>query len=331
MLNLFVFREKLRACYARFGNIIVPVLHFSTALLALVLLNNGMGYERRLRAPVAVLLISLLSAFLPWGGICVVLGIAVLLHIFAVSAEFALITFAFLLVLALLYYGFSPRDSVILILTPILFELKLPYLLPILVGLGGSVFSVIPLSGGIPTIISVGIFILYYIINYVHNNAAPLTNGESVDVAQKYLQMLNGVLLDKTLILYLLAFSLSLLVVWCVRRLSMDYAWDAGILAGILTMLFVFFLGNFWYGVGVKIVPLLLGLVLAGLLAELYRFLVFSVDYSRTEYSQFEDDDYYYYVKAVPKITVAAPEPKTQTINTPKRPRRSADEGETKR
>ena len=322
MLNLFVFREKLRACYARFGNIIVPVLHFSTALLALVLLNNGMGYERRLRAPVAVLLISLLSAFLPWGGICVVLGIAVLLQIFAVSAEFALITLAFLLVLALLYYGFSPRDSVILILTPMLFELKLPYLLPILVGLGGSVFSVIPLSGGI---------VLYYIINYVHNNAAPLTNGESVDVAQKYLQMLNGVLLDKTLILYLLAFSISLLVVWCVRRLSMDYAWDAGILAGILTMLFVFFLGNFWYGVGVNIVPLLLGLVLAGLLAELYRFLVFSVDYTRTEYSQFEDDDYYYYVKAVPKITIAAPEPKTQTINTPKRSKRSADEGETKR
>ena len=322
MLNLFVFREKLRACYARFGNIIVPVLHFSTALLALVLLNNGMGYERRLRAPLVVLLISLLSAFLPWGGICVVLGIAVLLNIFAVSAEFALITLAFLLVLALLYYGFSPRDSVILILTPILFELKLPYLLPILVGLGGSIFSVIPLSGGI---------VLYYIINYVHNNAAPLTNGESVDVAQKYLQMLNGVLLDKTLILYLLAFLISLLVVWCVRRLSMDYAWDAAILAGILTMLIVFFLGNFWYGVGVKIVPLLLGLVLAGLLAELYRFLVFSVDYSRTEYSQFEDDDYYYYVKAVPKITVAAPEPKTQTINTPKRSRKSTDEGETKR
>ena len=322
MLNLFVFREKLRALYARYGNVIVPALHFSTALLALVLLNNGMGYERRLRAPLVVLLISLLSAFLPWGGICVVLGIAVLLNIFAVSAEFALITLAFLLVLALLYYGFSPRDSVILILTPILFELKLPYLLPILVGLGGSIFSVIPLSGGI---------VLYYIINYVHNNAAPLTNGESVDVAQKYLQMLNGVLLDKTLILYLLAFLISLLVVWCVRRLSMDYAWDAAILAGILTMLIVFFLGNFWYGVGVKIVPLLLGLVLAGLLAELYRFLVFSVDYSRTEYSQFEDDDYYYYVKAVPKITVAAPEPKTQTINTPKRSRKSTDEGETKR
>ena len=114
MLNLFVFRENCVHVTRASGISLFPVLHFSTALLALVLLNNGMGYERRLRAPVAVLLISLLSAFLPWGGICVVLGIAVLLHIFAVSAEFALITFAFLLVLALLYYGFSPRDSVIL-------------------------------------------------------------------------------------------------------------------------------------------------------------------------------------------------------------------------
>ena len=316
MLNLILFREKLRAFYARHGNVIIPVLHFAVALLALVLLNNGMGYERRLRAPIVVILLSLISAFLPWGGICV------LLNIFAVSAEFALITLAFLLVVALLYYGFSPRDSIILILTPVLFELKIPYVLPILVGLGGSAFSLIPLSGGI---------VLSYILNYVHNNAAPLTNGESVDVAQKYLQMLNGVLLDKTMLLYLLAFSLSLLVVWCVHRLSVNNAWDLGILAGILTMLFVFFLGNFWYSVGVKIIPLLAGLLLSGVLAEIYRFLVFHVDYSRTEYSQFEDDDYYYYVKAVPKITVAAPEPKTQTINTPKRPRKSADEGETKR
>ena len=34
----------------------------------------------------------------------------------------------------------------------------------------------------------------------------------------------------------------------------------------------------------------------------------FSVDYSRTERVQFEDDEYYYYVKAVPKVVVATPE-----------------------
>ena len=35
------------------------------------------------------------------------------------------------------------------------------------------------------------------------------------------------------------------------------------------------------------------------------QFLFMNLDYARTERVQFEDDDYYYYVKAVPKKTVA--------------------------
>ena len=46
------------------------------------------------------------------------------------------------------------------------------------------------------------------------------------------------------------------------------------------------------------------------------QFLFFNVDYTRTEKVQFEDDEYYYYVKAVPKISVAAPDKKVKKINT---------------
>ena len=45
------------------------------------------------------------------------------------------------------------------------------------------------------------------------------------------------------------------------------------------------------------------------------EFFAFPVDYSRTEYLQFEDDEYYYYVKAVPKLTVAAPKKTVKKIN----------------
>jgi hypothetical protein len=45
------------------------------------------------------------------------------------------------------------------------------------------------------------------------------------------------------------------------------------------------------------------------------RFFVFNVDYSRTEKVQFEDDEYYYYVKAVPKVTVTRPEKKVKKIS----------------
>ena len=50
---------------------------------------------------------------------------------------------------------------------------------------------------------------------------------------------------------------------------------------------------------------------MTGLVLEL---LFFSVDYSRTENIQFEDDEYYYYVKAVPKVGVAVPEKKVKRI-----------------
>ena len=36
----------------------------------------------------------------------------------------------------------------------------------------------------------------------------------------------------------------------------------------------------------------------------IFVFFIYDVDYRATEYLQFEDDDYYYYVKAMPKITV---------------------------
>jgi len=46
------------------------------------------------------------------------------------------------------------------------------------------------------------------------------------------------------------------------------------------------------------------------------QFFKFNLDYSRTEKVQFEDDEYYYYVKAVPKMTVATPEKKVKKITT---------------
>ena len=45
------------------------------------------------------------------------------------------------------------------------------------------------------------------------------------------------------------------------------------------------------------------------------QFFLFNVDYSRVERVQFEDDEYYYYVKAVPKMTFVTPERTVKKIN----------------
>lgn len=46
--------------------------------------------------------------------------------------------------------------------------------------------------------------------------------------------------------------------------------------------------------------------------------MILAVDYSGTEYIQFEDDDYYYYVKAIPKIKVTASDVQVKRINVKK-------------
>ena len=69
-----------------------------------------------------------------------------------------------------------------------------------------------------------------------------------------------------------------------------------------------------------NILGIILGSVVAGCICFILQFLFFNLDYRRTENVQFEDDEYYYYVKAVPKMTVAAPTKTVKKINTASRP-----------
>ena len=69
----------------------------------------------------------------------------------------------------------------------------------------------------------------------------------------------------------------------------------------------------------ISILGLIVGSIFAVLIAKVVEFFGFNVDYSRTEKVQFEDDEYYYYVKAVPKVTVAAPARTVKKINSSRR------------
>ncbi len=310
MTSLLVWKEHMRAFYAKNSMIIQPVLRFLFGLCTYMSLNRALGYMAELANPIVVLVMALVSAALPWGVTVFMAGCLMIAHVYAVSLEMALIALILLLVIATLYYGFKPGDSVLMILTPMAFVLQIPYAIPLLVGLGGSLFSVIPVSCGV---------FLYYLLLYVKQNAGVLTNDSTVDLVQKYTQIIQSVVFNQTMMVMAVACALGILVVYLIRRLSMDYAWGVAIAAGAVAQLLVIFMGDFLFSVSVPVIPMIFGLAVSCLLAVIYNFFIFSVDYTRTEYVQFEDDDYYYYVKAVPKMTVATPEFKVQKINARKR------------
>ena len=313
MVVLLVLKESLKSIYARYAVFVCAVIRFLLAGTALFLLNSNLGFRKELGSPAVMLGISLFCAFLPYSGISFVMAAVLLAHVYGVSLEMTLITGIFLILVALLYYGFHPEDSYWLILTPVAFALKIPYVIPILAGLSGRLLSAIPVCCGT---------IVYYVISYVKQNAGVLTNDASEDITQRYVQLIRSFVGNRAMGVFVVACAVGVLLVYLVRMLSVDYAWVLAIIAGILGQLTVIMAGNFVFGVSVPLMEMTIGILISLVLAGLYHFYVFAVDYNRTEYLQYEDDDYVYYVKAVPKVVVSRPDVQVQRMNNPKRGRR---------
>ena len=313
MMALLEFREMLRSFYGKYDAVLTAVVKFAVSVTAFWMLNDSIGYMEKLKNPVVWLSMSLVCSFLPYSIISFLAGIVLVAHISSVSLELALILSLIFLMVAILYYGFQPGDGYLLLLTPLLFQFKIPYVIPLLVGLSGGLAGIVPVSCGV---------FVYYIIQYVKQNAGVLTNDAALDITQKYMQIIKNMMGNRVMVVMIIAFAAGILVVYLIRTLSVDYAWHIAIVAGAMTQLMVIFVGDFMFDVSVPMVEMLIGMIAAMILAAVYNFFVFAVDYSRTEYIQFQDDDYYYYVKAVPKITVSAPDVKVQKINSTRNRRR---------
>ena len=313
MLSLLIFKEKIRLIYGKYSMFILPIFKFALILVALILMNINIGYLDILKNPFFIFIIAVFCSVLPFSAISVILSIYLLSDMFSVSIDMFLLIGIYLLVIGILYYGFKPGNSYLIVVVPLLFTLKIPYVLPIVLGLGTGILTVIPLSAGI---------ILYYLLLYVKNNIGTLTNGITSDLSVRYFQILNSILSNKIMYIMLLAFALSLVIVYLIHNLSINYSWEIAIVSGMVSLLLFIFMGEFIMNITLPIMELLFGLIISLVLAYVYKFFIFNIDYTRTEYTQFEDDEYYYYVKAVPKISIKFPAYKNEKINTIKSNRR---------
>ena len=88
---------------------------------------------------------------------------------------------------------------------------------------------------------------------YVKQNAGILTNEGSVDIVQKYSQILKSVIFNQTMMVMIATCAVGIIIVYLIRRLSMDYSWIIAIIAGSVAELLVIFIGDFVFGVSVAV------------------------------------------------------------------------------
>lgn len=308
MTNLLVLREQLKRFYGKYEVYITPALKFLLAFVSFTMINQTIGYMSALNSMAIVLILALLCSFLPMNLTVVLAAGVALAHLYAFSLECAVVALAVFLLMFILYFRFSPKDTVVVLLTPLFFILKIPYVVPIAMGLIGTPASAVSVACGV---------IVYYVIGYMSESASVLNTFDAEGAVEKFRYIIDGVLGNKTMLMVVAAFAVTIIVVYFIRRLSVDYAWTIAIITGALVDILILLFGDLMFNTNVSIVGLIFGSVISVLLIKVLEFFVFNVDYSRTEMVQFEDDEYYYYVKAVPKNTVATPEKRVKTIRVP--------------
>ena len=313
MMSLLVFKETLKRIYGKYSLYLIPLVKFIVGFLTAWLINTNIGFMEELGGPFVPILFGLVASFLPYGVTAFLAGLLVLAHASQVSMEVTMILFVFMLVVMMLYYGFHPGDGYLLLLTPMMFFFHLPYVVPLIVGLSGSLVSIVPVCCGV---------CIYYIILYLQQNAGVLAGSSLPEMAERFIRIVQDVFGNELMWVMAAAFAAAVLVVFIIKNLTVDYSWSIAIIAGVIVQLAIIFIGDMRFNLPVSAGSMIIGILLSVLAALVYQFFVFAVDYTRTEYLQYEDDEYYYYVKAVPKIAVSAPDVKVQKIYSRKNMRR---------
>ncbi len=295
MEYLILIKENIRIFYSRYEGYITALLKFALCFVVLILINGKMGYMKRLDSMPLILIISLLCSFLPANLIVFFAGIFMVLHIWAMSLECAVVAGALFFLLFLLYYRYSPKDTLAVLLTPISFAAGVPYVMPVFYGLTGTPLSAISVSCGV---------IVYYVTEYLTSIADKISAMSEETTVARFRFVVDGLLRNREMIVMIAAFSAALIAINVIRRFSFPYSWYAAMGAGVLIGMITVLIAARTLNVTVNFASLLLGNLIAVLIGIVVKFFVFSVDYTRTERVQFEDDEYYYYVKAVPKNTL---------------------------
>ena len=306
MTGLLELREYLKQSYAKYEVYLKPCVKFLTALVSLIAINASMGYMSTLKHPAIVLVIALMCSFMPKNFVVIVSAMWILLHSFSLAMECAVVVAAVFAIIFLLYLRFSPRDTIVVLLTPLLFIFKIPYIMPVAMGLLGGPMAVTSVSCGV---------IVYYIVKFMVDNTTIFSATDAETGSQKFRLMLDGILDNKAMLVTIVIFALVLVLVYVIRRLSVDYAWTIAIISGISVCAILLLVCEFIMELQFSVIAIVLGSVVSLFVCLGIQFLEFNVDYTRTEIVQFEDDEYYYYVKAVPKNTLAVPEKKVKRIN----------------
>lgn len=308
MTNLLVFRERLKKIYSEYSRWIDAGLRFLLSFITLIVINVKTGYMTQMNSELVLIALALLSGVLPAGFGFVISILFITLNLLEVSKLLAAFVPLFGLLMYLVYFSFKPGNAIFANVALVLGLIGMHAPLGIAIGLLSTPLAIVPAI--------FGLMIAAY-VNYIDSNFMVLTSDVG-SIFKQGITVVKGAFLDDRIWTCVVVLIIVAVIVFIIRRTFFHNNWIFAIAIGsvmylVLTLIFALVLDQ-----EIGPVSLILNVFFALLVGFILHFLFFMVDSLRVEHVQFEDDEYYYYVKAVPKVRVTAPEVRVTKINSRK-------------
>lgn len=306
MDNIYVIRGRIEELYGKHSKLFDKAFQFILAMITFSMINQNTGFMKSLSSPVISLALAVVATFLPPMVIVVIAAVLVLAHTLAASIGIFAVSAMIFLIMYIFYIRLAPKMAFVVLLTPIAFVLKIPFLVPVACALIYTPVSLVPMSCGT---------VVFYMVEYLKKTSSASKASGSKAMLSEITTYVQKVFQNKEMWIYIVAFIIGFFVVYTIRRRELDHAWKIGIIAGAIADVVVTAMGSIALGVEISYGSLIFGNILAAIVGMILELFLFSVDYARSERLQFEDDEYYYYVKAIPKVAVTTPEKTVKKIN----------------
>lgn len=296
MTGLLTVRDTIRDFLRKYDEITTPLLRFVAAFIVFHSINKMYGYSSLFDKSIILFLMSVICALVSDQVAVLVGGVMILVHAMSVSLEIGVMFLILVVLIYCMYMRMFQECGWILAFVPIMLMLKLYYAVPLVVVIFSGAAGIVPTAFGV---------ILYYFSICVRE----IQDGKMLEEEkfQAYTYIVDGIIKNKNILAMIIAAAIVILLTYIIYMLPFDYSWYVAIgVGGICNMIVTSMVNSV---VGAQAASGLVGGSLLGIILALFVQVCKRVaDYSKKESVQFEDDDYYYYVKAIPKYNMGKKE-----------------------
>lgn len=292
MSGLLNIRDAVRDFFRKYDEIISPVFRFVVIYIMFSYINKLYGYDPLFDMSVMTVLLSLICALVSDKVTVLITALVLIMNVLAVSKELALLFLVIMLFMYCTYVRLFPDSAWILLLVPVLYSMNLVYAVPMIVMMFAGMTGIVPIAFG---------GAIYFMSQYVREIADIIKTLPKNNDFRAYEYMIDAFKDNKEFMVQIIVFAAAIIIGNIFYCLSIKYSWYIGIGVCALASIIFFMICGSKLGVDVNGGEVFLGTFLGLIIALCVQVMKNVVDYSRKETVQFEDDEYYYYVQAIPK------------------------------